>query len=89
MTTTPLTANIEFALTPIAYMEVVTACMTSAPMTLANRENRPPPPSKVPPMTTARIASNSKFRPMLVASDVLMFEVPMSPAIPAQKPQNM
>lgn len=89
MTTTPLTANIEFALTPMAYIEVVTACMTTAPITLASRENRPPRPSKVPPITTARMASSSKFKPMLVASDVLMFEVLIRPAIPAQKPQNM
>ena len=89
MTTTPLTAKIEFALTPIAYMEVVTACMTNAPMTLANSENRPPDPINVPPMTTARMASTSKFRPILVASDVLIFEVPIMPATPAQKPQNM
>ncbi len=63
MTTTPLTARSEFALTPIAYMEVVTACMTTPPMALASRENRPPAPSKVPPMTTARMASSSVFRP--------------------------
>ena len=88
MTTTPLTAVSEFALTPMAYMEVVTACMTNAPMMLASKENRPPEPNMVPPMTTARMASSSKFKPSWVASDVLMFEVSIKPAIPAQKPQN-
>ena len=43
MTTTPLIARAQMAGTPMAYMEVVVAWMTSAPMMLASREKRPPP----------------------------------------------
>ncbi len=74
--------------TPIAYMEVVIACITSAPIMLASREKRPPA-MDVPPITTARMASSSRLKPMLLASEVLMFELATSPAIPAQKPQNV
>ena len=75
--------------TPIAYIEVVIAWMTRAPMMPAKSEKRPPAPSAVPPMTTARIASSSKFRPMLFASEVRMFELATRPAMPAQNPQAM
>jgi hypothetical protein len=46
------------------------ACITSAPIMLASREKRPPD-MDVPPMTTARMASNSVVSPMLLASEVL------------------
>ena len=70
MTTMDLIACNANAGTPIAYMDCVIACITSAPTILANREKRPPL-MDVPPMTTARIASNSVVSPMLLASDVL------------------
>ena len=73
----------------MAYIEVVMAWMTAAPTIAAKSENRPPAPSAVPPMTTARMASSSRFSPMLLASDVWMFELATSPAMPAQRPQNM
>ena len=89
MTTTPLIASRAFAATPTAYIDVVIAWMTAAPTIAANRENRPPAPRAVPPMTTARMASSSRFRPMLFASDVWMFELATRPAMPAHIPQNM
>ena len=89
MTTKPLIASRPLAGTPTAYIDVVIAWMTSAPTMLANSEKRPPAPRAVPPITTARIASSSKFSPMLLASDVRMLELATRPAMPAQKPQNM
>ena len=86
MTTTPLIASRAFAATPIAYIDVVMAWMTAAPTIAANRENRPPAPSAVPPMTTARIASSSRFRPMLFASDVRMFELATRPGDTGAQP---
>ena len=57
-TSTALPANRAAAGTPMVYMLIVNAQMTSAPMALATRENRPPL-INVPPSTTAKIASNS------------------------------
>ena len=39
-------------------------------------------------MTTAKMASNSVYMPIWLASDVRMLEAMMSPAMPAQKPQK-
>ncbi len=39
-------------------------------------------------MTTARMASSSVYRPIWLASEVLMLDTAMRPAMPAQKPQN-
>ena len=39
-------------------------------------------------MTAARMASSSVYRPMTLASDVLMLETAIRPAIPAQSAQN-
>ena len=64
------------------------AWMISAPMTLPSSENRPPAPRTVPPMTTARIASSSVYRPIWLASDVRMLDTAMRPAMPAHRPQN-
>ena len=88
MTTTALIAWRAKAGTPIAYMDWVIACITNAPIMLASRENRPPD-MEVPPITTANMASSSVVSPILLASDVLTFELATSPAIPAQKPQNV
>ena len=88
MTTKPLIARRPLAGTPTAYIDVVIAWITSAPMMLANSEKRPPAPRAVPPITTARMASSSKSLPMLFASDVRMAELATSPAIPAHRPQK-
>jgi hypothetical protein len=79
---------IALAGTPNDSIDVIVVCRTRAPMALPISENRPPVPRSVPPMTTARIASNSVYIPMLFASDVRMFEVTTRPAMPAQKPQK-
>ena len=88
MTTTALTAVMALAGTPTWYIDVVVAWITRAPMTLPSSEKRPPEPRSVPPMTTARMASSSVYRPIWLASDVLMLDTAMSPAMPAQKLQN-
>ena len=88
MTTTALTAVIALAGTPTAYIDVVVAWMTRPPIALPSSEKRPPAPRTVPPMTTARIASSSVYRPIWLASEVRMLDTAISPAIPAQKPQN-
>ena len=64
------------------------AWMTSPPIALPRSEKRPPAPRRVPPMTTARIASSSVYRPIWLASEVRMLETAIRPATPAQKPQN-
>ena len=88
MTTTALTTVIALAGTPTWYIEVIVAWITSAPRTLPSKENRPPTPRTVPPMTTARMASSSVYRPITLASEVLMLETAMRPATPAQSAQN-
>ena len=73
ITTMDLMACRAKAGTPMAYIDWVTACITKAPMRLDSKEKRPPD-MDVPPITTARIASSSAERPMLLASEVLTFE---------------
>ncbi len=83
-----LTTVMALAGTPRWYMDVMVAWITSAPRTLPSSEKRPPTPRTVPPMTTARMASSSVYRPIRLASDVLMLETATRPAIPAQSAQN-
>ena len=61
--------------------------MSSAPMSVPVRENRPPA-SDVPPITTARMASSSIHRPALFASAALVFPAIISPATPAQSAEK-
>ena len=53
-----MAASSAAAGTPKVYMLMVKAQMTTAPIALANSEKRPPV-IRVPPSTTARMASSS------------------------------
>ena len=68
-------------------MVKVRVWMIRAPITLPTRLNLPPA-SEVPPSVTARMASSSSSRPALLASALLMFELTIMPARPAQAAQN-
>ena len=62
--------------------------MMNAPISEPAKENRPPA-NEVPPITTARMASNSMNKPIEFGSAEVEFDVSMSPARPAQKEQKM
>ena len=68
-------------------MLVVSVWMISAPSTLPRRLKRPPS-SEVPPSVTARMASSSSSCPALLPSALFTFELIISPAMPAVRPQK-
>ena len=47
-----------------------------------------PPARLLPPRATARMASSSKFRPMLLVSALVMREEATTPAMPAHRPHS-
>ena len=72
---------------PSAYRVVLIAWMVYAPIIEPASRNFPPP-RLLPPSATARIASSSKFSPMLLESAELIREEATMPAIPAHNPQT-
>ena len=80
-----MTIRVSSLGTLLVKIVVVTAWMISAPITDPTSKNRPPA-SDVPPITTARIASSSKYNPALFASAAAMSPATINPASPAHRP---
>ncbi len=87
MMTPDLTTRLNCGEKPEIRMPVFIAWMMSAPRTDMGIEKRPPS-NDVPPITTARIASNSSHSPALFASAPRISPAAIKPATAAQKPQK-
>ena len=80
-------ARAAYKLTEILIQNGHRAWMVYAPIIEPASRNFPPP-RLLPPSATARIASSSKFSPMLLESAELIREEATMPAIPAHNPQT-
>ncbi len=87
-TTPALYTSVISGAMPRMRIIVVIVWMMKAPMTVPASEKRPPA-SDVPPMTTAKMASISRNRPVLLGSAAVASDVIISPASPANRAHTM